>query len=116
MYFKEENLRPFYDMMQKRRIKTMKPTYLENKKIKWGIVIVAVLLLSASLVLGTRSTHSAKQVVRNFMIPTILLYFGLSEHEINKLAKLNLVILGLIWFGFIALYYLIGFHNPNLGN
>lgn len=77
-------------------------------------VMIAVIMISLYVHRSFQSTP--RNLLNNFLIPSFLVFFGLSWENLSKLAKVILVTIGSLWFIYIALHYLIGFHNPFWGS
>lgn len=86
---------------------------LTINKPKFFVYIAMIGIIVASLIVN-RDLSTTRHIISNFVVPSMLLHFGLLQEK--RAARVILLITGLIYFGYITLYYLIGFHNPNWGN
>lgn len=92
--------------------------YSDKKHLKKSNIVVYVImtiLIIVSLFLN-KNYSTTKNILSNFITPSIMIVFGLSEQNMSKIYKIILLLLGSIWFAYMALHYIIGFHNPYWGN
>ena len=92
--------------------------YSDKKHLKKSNIVVYVImtiLIIVSLFLN-KNYSTTKNILSNFIVPSIMIVFGLSEQNMSKIYKIILLLLGSIWFAYMALHYIIGFHNPYWGN
>lgn len=84
-------------------------------KLPWYFYLVAlgeVGIILASVFLNWEKEPDMANLLMNFTPPTVLLLAGvLLPPKDHKIAKWIFILLGSFWFGYISLYYLIGFHN-----
>jgi len=86
-----------------------------NKR-KTIVYIIMLIIIISSIQLNKSYDTTAREVLSNFAIPTFMVFFGLSWEGLNNTNKVILVVIGGIWFTYISLHYLVGFHNPYWGN
>ena len=86
-----------------------------NKGIA-AVYIVMLIIISFSIQMNKGYSITPKEILCNFAIPTFMMFFGLSWEGINEINKRLLLVIGSIWFTYISLHYLVGFHNPYWGN
>ncbi|HRN43719.1 MAG TPA: hypothetical protein PLH20_02825 [Flavobacterium sp.] len=86
-----------------------------NKGIA-AVYIVMLIIISFSIQMNKGYSITPKEILSNFAIPTFMMFFGLSWEGINEINKRLLLVIGSIWFTYISLHYLVGFHNPYWGN
>jgi glucan phosphoethanolaminetransferase (alkaline phosphatase superfamily) len=82
-------------------------------------VILFTLLLSMvpiSYFFNKSYDVSFSDICINYIVSITMLFTCLFVKGGNKYFRIILLMLSLIWFIFITLYYLIGFHNPSWGN
>nr|KAF1295040.1 hypothetical protein BAU18_03195 [Enterococcus diestrammenae] len=76
------------------------------------MVLVEGAIVLISLYLNWEKEPDIKNLLLNFLLPAILLTSGVAlPPKDHKIAKWIFILLGSFWFGYISLYYLIGFHN-----
>lgn len=85
-------------------------------KFKFLLYTVMIAVIMISLYVNRNFQSTPRNILNNFLIPSFLVFFGLSWETLSKLSKIVLVTIGSIWFIYIALHYLIGFHNPFWGS
>lgn len=83
-------------------------------KVLLYTIMIAVIIISLYVNKNFQSTP--RNILNNFVIPSFLVFFGLSCESLNEIYKIVLLVTGGLWFIYIALHYLIGFHNPYWGN
>lgn len=93
----------------------MDTSSVKIKKSNIAVYVVMVIIIIVSVHLNKNVT-TIKNIISNFSIPFIMMFFGLSWQEMRRTNKIILLLVGIIWFGYISLHYLIGFHNPYWGN
>lgn len=75
-------------------------------------------LVNREIIAAPENAGIQSNVFLNYVIPQMLLFFGLYIRKMNPYLRGFILILGVIWFGYMMLHDLIGFHNPlweNLG-
>ncbi len=78
------------------------------------IIMLMVIVFSVQMNRGYAMTSG--EIVSNFVIPTFIIFFGLSWKGLSNITKGVLIVIGSVWFTYISLHYLVGFHNPYWGN
>ncbi|MFC6464845.1 hypothetical protein ACFP65_07680 [Marinilactibacillus sp. GCM10026970] len=84
--------------------------------IRLVLYISIVFLIGASLVINNWYNAPTSEILMNYLLPTMLIVFGIEIEEYRKASRLIMIFLGLLFFIYIAVHYLIGFHNPYWGN
>ncbi len=81
------------------------------------VYVVMVAIIWSSLIINRQYESSPDNILMNFGMASMGLVLGLSFFDaLGKKTKTVLIIIGTIYFIYISLYYLIGFHNPHWGN
>ncbi|MEO1780912.1 hypothetical protein [Enterococcus diestrammenae] len=81
------------------------------RRFYWLVLVEGAIVL-ISLYLNWEKEPDIKNLLLNFLLPAILLTSGVAlPPKDHKIAKWIFILLGSFWFGYISLYYLIGFHN-----
>lgn len=85
---------------------------------KKHIVVYALLaaLIAISLQLNLNKGPSWISIIINYIPGVGFLFLGLSWKTLTKKQRIAFIIAGAVFLGYMALFYLLGFHNPNWNN
>ena len=76
------------------------------------VYIIMLMVIGFSVQMNRGYAMTSGEIVSNFVIPTFMIFFGFSWEGLNNIMKGVLMVIGSIWFTYISLHYLVGFHNP----
>lgn len=85
-------------------------------KSRATVYIIMLIVIVFSILMNKGHAITAGEILSNFVIPTFIIFFGLSWKGLSNITKGVLIVIGSIWFTYISLHYLVGFHNPYWGN
>lgn len=87
---------------------------VKNNKQMITVVMIELSIVLVSIGLNWHKEPDLRNLLRNFLLPAIILALGVGMNRRQyQYSKWMVSLLGLVWFGYISLYYLIGFHNDN---
>lgn len=78
-----------------------------------GIILISYLLNQGLL---KKFPDISTDIIGNFLFPTIMILLGMYLRNLKKGVRYLLLGVFGFYFGYLALHYLIGFHNPLWGN
>lgn len=78
------------------------------------IMLLSVFTIPISLFLNWQTSEEISNILFNYSQPLFLLFLGICRFP--RWIKVVLLFLGYILYGYMCLYYMIGFHNPYWGN
>lgn len=85
-----------------------------KRKVIMALFVLIVALsyyINYAIMADPRNVNISSDLLQNFELPLFALFFGIC-FVIPKALKLILLVFGMFTFGYLTLYYLIGFHNP----
>ncbi len=77
----------------------------------WVICGLFVTIFIASIIRNLDKQLDISSMAMNLGLPAMFLLLPSLMNEKYRKSRLVLFLLGIFWFGYITLYYLIGFHN-----
>ncbi|WP_208559495.1 hypothetical protein [Marinilactibacillus kalidii] len=82
------------------------------------IYLGMLIIVGVSININLAKDDNVRNIIMNFLPGLGFAFMGLSvEHkDIGKKFRITLLVLACLFFGYISLYYLIGFHNHHWGN
>lgn len=94
----------------------MKKSDLIISKVRVFFFVFLLTIIPVSYIFNKDYDVSFNNVFMNYIVSITTLFLSLFVKEVNKYFRAILLVLSLLWFIFVTLYYLIGFHNPNWGS
>ena len=91
---------------QMNQLKTARPLII--------MLLFSVFTIPISLFLNRQTDERITNILFNYSQPLFLLFLG--SCRFHRWVKLVLLFLGYILYGYMCLYYMIGFHNHHWGN
>lgn len=97
--------------------KNNKDSYIiDPKRIAILVILFLVVIVSGFLNHGImtdpRNDNTSSDLWLNYLIPFSLCFLGLCIKKLPNWVRILLLFTGFFYFGYLALHYLIGFHNP----
>lgn len=94
----------------------MDPSKVTISKSRVVVYLIMIAIVLASLQINRNYASTTRNILTNFGLPAMLVFFGLSWNDLSRISRGFLLVIGSIWFLYISLHYVIGFHNPYWGN
>lgn len=89
---------------------------LDFSGIRIPALFAIVFISAGSLWLNRNLGSATEDIIINYSVSFFPIFISLTFQDIQKKVRYTIGIFGLIWFIYIALHYLVGFHNPYWGN
>lgn len=101
--------------------------YYEELSVDWKRVVLLVLIclvpfiswfINREIITAPENAGISSNLFLSYAPPQMLLFLSIFSRKMNPYLRAFCLLLGVIWFGYLMLHYLIGFHNPmweNLG-
>ncbi|MFC6463641.1 hypothetical protein ACFP65_01295 [Marinilactibacillus sp. GCM10026970] len=82
------------------------------------VYLICLIVLAISVYINVEMGDTTRSVIFSYLPGFFALFVGLSGKDkvITKAFRAIVLFLAFLWLGYMALHYLIGFHNPFWGN